>query len=123
MKKILQMLLILILAVLLTGCSEIVRKALVSSGEYEHNDLSESQFVPDIEQKAKVILQDSESLKDFENAARLFGSIGKLDEMDEAAMEYLNKDPSQSALLLFKDCLKIRTWYEKKANENKKKGG
>jgi len=113
MKKIWQILLMLILIVSLTGCSEALKRAFISS-EYEHIDLSETQFASDIEQTAEAILENPKNIKDFEKAARLFGSIGKLNEMDKAAEKYLNKDPGESALLLFKDCLKIRIWYEKK---------
>jgi hypothetical protein len=94
----------------LSGCMDFPSQMRI--GGYEHVDMSASQYQEVIEKKAYE-LSDSEREQDKKNAARLFGSIGNLEEMDSLLIENFNKDPGMG-LLLLREGDKIHEYYKEK---------
>ena len=94
------------------GCSF---PSLLSIGNNEHRDLSNSRYAIYIKDVADE-LSKSEGGKDLITAAELYGSIGELEKMDGAVIEYLRKDP-RVALKSLSQFEEIHVFYENKEKE------
>ena len=89
-----------------------------SIGETKHKDLSKSHYAADIANVADTLVSNGRT-QDFLAAAELYGSVGKVEEMDKAFREYLNKEP-RSALVLVPYFDSVHTVYTPK-EENQQK--
>ena len=66
-------------------------------GETKHKDLSKSHYALEIANVADSLVNNGRT-QDFLAAAELYGSVGKVEEMDKAFKQYLQKEP-RSALI------------------------
>jgi len=81
-------------------------------GGYEHHDLSKSQYKDIILEQAET-LTNSKSPENWRTAAKHYGAIGMLDEMDQCIRKYLEKEPELGRNLI---CVgqQIHQFYEGK---------
>ena len=89
-----------ILLALMIGCAGCNLPEKASFGGYDHKDMSKSQY-------RDIILEQAETLagtpnpEDWRTAAKYYGSIGMLDEMDRCIAKYVEKDPALGIDLIY----------------------
>ncbi len=98
-------------AVVLSGCGLDNIKVLTFGG-YEHQDLSNSIHKSTILQQAKELANSSKP-EDWRTAAKYYGSLGMLDEMDECIRKYVEKEPEAGRSLIYTG-EQIHKFYEGK---------
>jgi hypothetical protein len=81
-------------------------------GGYEHQDLSNSIHKSTILQQAKE-LADSSKPENWRTAAKCYGSLGMLDEMDKCIQKYVEKEPEAGRSLIYTG-EQIHKFYEGK---------
>ena len=84
-------------AVGLAGCG---MPESVKIAGYEHHDLSKSQYKDIILEQAQTLANAKEP-EDWRTAAKHYGSIGMLDEMDQCIRKYLEKEPELGRNLVY----------------------
>lgn len=94
-----------------SGCSMGDMMGITHSG-FEHTDMSKSPYSNTIKAQADELIKTPKDEKDYQTAAELYGSIGEVERMDEAAKKYFEKNPRQG-LLLLGSCDKVRKFYGK----------
>jgi len=91
----------------LGGCPSKIRL-----GGYEHQDLSNSIHKSTVLQQAKE-LADSSKPENWRTAAKNYGSLGMLDEMDKCIQKYVEKEPEAGRSLIYTG-EQIHKFYEGK---------
>lgn len=89
-----------VLFALVLGCAGCGMPENVKIGGYEHHDLSKSQYKDIIEEQAQT-LANSKNPEDWRTAAKHYGAIGMLDEMDQSIRKYLQKEPELGRNLIY----------------------
>ncbi|MBN2272166.1 MAG: hypothetical protein JXN61_16250 [Sedimentisphaerales bacterium] len=85
---------------LAVGCGGCGMPKNMSVGGYDHKDMSKSQY-------RDIILEQAETLagttnpEDWRTAAKYYGSIGMLDEMDRCIRKYVEKEPEVGIDLIY----------------------
>ena len=84
----------------------------ITLGGYEHQDLSNSTYKSTILQQAKELANSSKP-EYWRTAAKHYGSLGMLDEMDECIQKYVEKEPETGRNLIYVG-EQIHKFYERK---------
>jgi len=87
----------------------------VSVGGYEHQDMSKSRY-RDIMQEQAETLAATNNPEDWRTAAKYYGSIGMLDEMDRCIFKYIQKEPELGRDLIYVG-EQIHQFYEGKKKQ------
>jgi hypothetical protein len=98
------------LALVLGGCT--IDNIEGTLGGYKHQDLSNSVHKSTVLQKAKELASSSKP-EDWRTAAKNYGSLGMLDEMDECIQKYVEKEPEAGRSLIYTG-EQIHKFYEGK---------
>ena len=69
-------------------------------GGYEHHDMSRSEYKPIILEQAEA-LANTNRPEDWRIAAKYYGAIGMLKEMDQCIHKYVKKEPELGADLIY----------------------
>jgi hypothetical protein len=72
----------------------------VSLGGYDHRDMSKSRY-RDIMLEQAETLAGTTNPEDWRTAAKYYGSIGMLDEMDRCISKYVEKEPELGIDLIY----------------------
>jgi len=97
------------LAIGLAGCG---MPENVKIGGYDHQDLSKSEYKDIILEQAQT-LANTKNPEDWRTAAKHYGAIGMLDEMDQCIRKYLQKEPELGRNLIYVG-QQIHQFYEGK---------
>lgn len=89
------------------GCSLLLPDKIIVGG-YSPVDMSESRHAGIIKRRADKAFMKG----DFKAATELYGSIGELDKMDEAATRYFDQNP-RLGLILLESCERVHAFYER----------
>jgi len=84
----------------------------ITLGGYEHQDLSNSIHKSTVLQQAKELASSSKP-ENWRTAAKNYGSLGMLDEMDECIRKYVEKEPEAGRSLIYTG-EQIHKFYEGK---------
>jgi len=93
------------------GCHTLIPKNVKFAG-YEHHDLSKSKYKDIILEQAET-LANTRQPEDWRTAAKHYGAIGMLDEMDQCIRKYLEKEPELGRNLIYVG-QQIHQFYEGK---------
>ena len=85
------------LAIGLAGCGVPEN---VKIGGYDHQDLSKSEYKDIILEQAQTLAK-TKNPEDWRTAAKHYGAIGMLDEMDQCIRKYLQKEPESGRNLIY----------------------
>ena len=99
------------LVLVLGGCT-IGNIGGITFGGYEHHDLSNSTYKSTILQEAEELANSSRP-ENWRTAAKHYGSIGMLNEMDECIQKYVEKEPETGRNLIYVG-EQIHKFYERK---------
>jgi len=85
---------------LAVGCGGCGMPKNVAVGGYEHHDMSKSEYKDIILEQAET-LAGTNNPEDWRTAAKYYGSIGMLDEMDRCIYKYVEKEPEMGRDLIY----------------------
>ena len=104
-----------VLFAFVVGCGGCGMPENVRVGGYEHHDLSKSQYRDIILEQAET-LAGSRQPEDWRTAAKHYGAIGMLDEMDRCIYKYVEKEPELGRNLIYVGD-QIHQFYEGKKRQ------